>query len=137
MQPPTGINCVDIEVHTVTAARNANTPRQIIVTGQKCGKIPLGPESIFPIVEGVFGPLRIPVPRTPVLLFNEYGADWATVRRMNVIAFKCRSRVDLVRGAVKRCSWPTVAIVGCPQLVGGYWGAGTEPTKDDLPWRFL
>ena len=82
MENPTGINCVDIEVHTVTT----NRKRRILKASRGAmfepgftwrtpsgGKLDVDPASMFPIVEGIFGPLRIPLPRTPVMLVSEYG----------------------------------------------------------------
>ena len=138
LQNPTGINCVDIEVHTVKAAsQRDNAPLTIGMTGQACGKFEASPQSIFPIVEGILGPLRIPLPHSPRMLSREYGEDWATVRRMKVVDGKCKSRLDLVRGTFKRCAWPSIRLQDCEALAGGFWGAGVEQADDDIPWRFL
>ena len=35
-------------------------------------------EALFPIVEGFFGPLRIPLPRTPAVLDSRFKSKWRT-----------------------------------------------------------
>jgi hypothetical protein len=137
MQHPTGINCVDIEVHDVTAARGANKRTRVVMHGAN-GKIDLTPHSVFPIVEGIFGPLRVPVPRTTAMLVAEYGGDWGTARSMKVIASNCGSTVVSVNASgTKRSAWPSVGLLDCLSLLGGFWGAGLTQSDDDVSWRFL
>ena len=137
MQHPTGINCVDIEVHDVTAARGANKRTRVVMHGAK-GKIDLNPPSVFPIVEGIFGPLRVPVPRTTAMLVAEYGEDWGTARSMKVVASNCGSTMVSVNASgTKRSAWPSVGLLDCQSLLGGFWGAGLTQSDDDVSWRFL
>ena len=144
MQNPTGINCIDIEVHTVQktdqrrtskAAPDTKKPLRIALCGQKCGRFELSPESIFPIVEGVFGPLRIPLPRTPAMLAAEYGNDWGTERSMKVVAGNSGSTMQSVGAGVRRTAWPSIELLSCSSLLGGYWGAGLSESIDDVEWR--
>jgi len=132
---PTGINCVDIEVHTVKAAGGATRKKVVMQGAQK--KIALGPSSIFPIVEGILGPLRVPVPSTTDMLDAEYGKDWRTQRSMKVIASNCSSTMRRVSNSARSSAWPSVGLRDCQPLLGGFWGAGLEHSKDDVPWRFL
>ena len=37
---------------------------------------------------------------------------------------------------MRRCAWPSVPIVSCEHLRGGYCGAGPRASPGDIPWRF-
>ena len=65
---PHGCNCLDIEVYTVK--RNA----KLHIQGTKT--LIVKSDRVFPIVEGIFGPLRVPLPRSPKILDLEYGSQW-------------------------------------------------------------
>ena len=117
-QNPTGINCIDVEVHTVCAASGAMNQQKNIVFRGTDKKIALSPSSIFPIVEGIFGPLRVPVPSTTDLLDAEYGKDWRTNRRMKAIAKNCSSSMHTVSDRARSSAWPSVELQGCQSLLG-------------------
>ena len=150
MQNPTGTNCVDIELYvvtaeararrkgTATAACSAKSPLRIAWHGvSSLIKSDLSPSSIFPVVEGVCGPLRIPLPRTPGMLDAEYGNNWGTERSMKVISGNCSSKMVSVGAGARRSAWPTIELLDCRSLLGGFWGAGLSQSDDDVNWRFV
>ena len=129
LQSPNGTNCVDIEVYSVL-------PRaQITIVGTK--KISVRPADVFPLVEGIFGPLRVPLPATPCILDAEYGSQWRHKPQAKVIAPSGRSSMVDVPCGAKRCVWPSVQLFGCAPLLGGFFGAGMKKSDSDIPWRFL
>ena len=126
-----GPNCLDIEVYNVVPSK------PIKIQGTK-KKISANTEHLFPIVEGIFGPLRLPLPATPYVLDKEYGSHWSRVREVKVIHSSYQSKTQTVRDAgVKRCAWPTIPLYDCGPLLGAYSGAGVEKSDSDIPWRFL
>jgi hypothetical protein len=129
---PNGSNCIDVEVYTVRPGA------PVLIRGSET--ISVSTKDIFPIVEGCFGPLRIPLPRTPKILDAEYGGRWRQDRvcKVEVRREKTHDKSFKVDGQkVRRCVWPSVALTGCEPLLGGYCGAGLQPSKDDVPWRFF
>ena len=68
IEAPSGSNCLDLEVYTV------KPDHHLTIRGTKKIKVPCA--DVFPLVEGIFGPLRIPLPRTPCILDAEYGSLW-------------------------------------------------------------
>ena len=125
-----GSNCLDIEVYNVVPAK------PITILGTK--KISANTEHLFPIVEGIFGPLRLPLPATPYVLDEEYGSHWSRVREVKVIHSCYKAKTITVRDAgVKRCAWPTIPLDDCGPLLGAYSGAGVVKSDSDIPWRFL
>jgi hypothetical protein len=132
---PTGDNCVDVEVYTVKG-------RSIQIQGCTAKKpFTVSCAECFPIVEGIFGPLRVPVLRSTVVLDKEYGEDWPTTRKVKLGSIQNQSQPSkwsTVSGdTVRRAAWPNVELPGCPELIGGYVGAGLRPRSDDIPWRFI
>jgi len=130
LQNPTGINCVDIEVYSVSPGKDLR-----IQGAEK--NIPVPPESVFPIVEGIFGPLRVPLPATTAILDAEYGSQWRHTRSMKWIANNCKANLMDVPGHAQRSVWPSMPMIDCKPLLGGFWGAGLKKSKEDVPWRFL
>ena len=127
---PHGCNCVDIEVYDVIPGK----PIKIIgstsfnVSSREC----------FPFVEGIWGPLRLPLPRSPTILNQEYGSQWRQTYSVKVIDGAGNSKYKTADGRViRRVVWPNVPIQGCPALVGAYVGAGVHTSSRDVPWRFL
>lgn len=129
LQSPSGPNCLDLEVYTVTPHKS------IIIRGSKnitisCGKL-------FPIVEGILGPLRVPLPATSRVLDAEYGIQWRHTRSAKVIRPDGRSSyVKLTCPSARRCVWPAKQLRGCTDLLGGFYGAGLDRSEYDTPWRF-
>ena len=97
-------------------------------------RIPLQVVQAFPVVEAIFGPLRVPVLRTPSVLDQEYGKGWRHEYRVKVNERYCAT-ID--PGLVRRGVWPTVELQGCTGLLGGYRGAGMNASVKDVAWRFL
>ena len=60
IEAPSGSNCLDLEVYTV------NPDHHLTIRGTKKIKVPCA--EVLPLVEGIFGPLRIPLPRSPCML---------------------------------------------------------------------
>ena len=122
---PTGDNCLDLEVYTVTKApMNIRGSNRFQVTAEEC----------FPVVEGVFGPLRVPLLRSPVVLKKEYGLQWSSTRlvKNNNGTYKTKAAAPLA----KRAAWPSMELSDCGPFLGGYVGAGPRASPDDVPWRF-
>lgn len=128
---PSGCNCIDVEVYTVRSNED--------ITFQGTKPITVSPDRCFPIVEGIFGPLRVPLMCTPHVLDQEYGVEWRTTRVVKSILGNSRSKpLTLNKDAsIKRCAWPSVPLIRCDSLLGGFWGAGVDPRPADIPWRFL
>ena len=100
-------------------------------------KIMAKPAALFPLVEGIFGPLRVPLPATPVLLDAEYGKKWRTERKAKVIHPSGRSSMVDVPAGAKRGVWPSVELLHSSALLGGFSGAGMSKSPQDIQWRFL
>jgi hypothetical protein len=128
---PTGANCIDLEVYTVRSGKD------IIIRGSS--KIALKPSAAFPIVEAMFGPLRVPVLRSPVVLDGEYGANWRTSYEVKVCNQSGNGSYSLVADSsrTRRTIWPNVPLLHCGSLIGGYIGAGARVSSEDVEWRFL
>jgi len=127
---PTGSNCIDIEVYSVAPGQRLNI--------RGTNTFSLSTSSLFPIVEGIFGPFRVPLPATPSALNCEYGSQW---RREFVVKNVTRGRKSYktlpADTLVLKSVWPNVQMHGCPNLLGGWCGAGVRESKNDVPWRFL
>ena len=147
MQNLTGASCVDIELYVVTETRQqgtakavcgAKSPLRIAWRGvASLVKSDLSPSSIFPVVEGVCGPLRIPLPRTPDMLDAEYGNTWGVEGCVKVISGDRGSMMRSVGAGVRRGAWPSIELLDCRSLLGGFWGAGLSQSDDDVNWRFV
>ena len=127
---PCGANCVDVEVYEVHQGSD------VVIKGTK--NYTVSTCNLFPIVEGIFGPLRIPVPATCAVLDAEYGSKWRHNHVAKVIGKSSRSTNMQVQGSrVRRSVWPSVELVGCTSLLGGFCGTGYDAAHDDIPWRFI
>ena len=129
---PNGCNCIDIEVYTVRPGE------PISIRGSSKFKVPT--EELFPIVEGMFGPLRVPLPRSPAVLTHEYGSLWRSAYRAKVINASGNAKhVDVDPTVTRRAVWPRVDFnsSSCKSLLGGFVGAGTVKKPTDVPWRFF
>ena len=128
-QAPNGANCLDLEVYVVE-------PRKPIKITGATKTVSVTTAELFPVVEGIFGPLRIPLPRTTAVLNHEY-QDWRDTYKIKVIGSDGRPRYRTVDAKnMKRAIWPnTLDRVG--SLLGGFQGAGVRHSRTDVPWRFL
>jgi hypothetical protein len=128
---PNGSNCINVEVYYVAPGQ------RVAIRGIKTFE--LRTSDLFPIVEGIFGPFRVPLPATPFALNCEYGSQWRrdfivkNVTRGNKISYKKLPADTLVLKSV----WPNVPMEGCLHLLGGWYGAGVKESNKDVPWRFL
>ena len=128
---PHGANCVDVEVYTVRPGE------KLVVRGTN--KFKVSNEDVFPLVEGIFGPLRVPLPRTPKILDSEYGSQWRSSRKPKIIGKGGRA-VYHDRGlpdSYLRSVWPNVPLRRCGQFLGGFMGASLKPSTADVPWRTM
>lgn len=129
LQSPSGTNCVDLEIYFVKPGS--------VMTIKGSNKIKASCAELFPIVEGVFGPLRVPLPATPKILDAEYGSRWRHARSAKVIGKAARSKyVDVTCAHTRRCVWPSIPLRGCSELLGGFYGAGLDSAEEDVEWRF-
>ena len=129
LQSPSGANCLDIEVYRVKPLSH------LTIQGSK--KIKMSCAELFPIVEGAFGPLRVPVPASPMILDAEYGSQWRHTRSAKVIEPSGRSGyVDVTSAHTRRCVWPSVPLHSCSELLGGFYGVGLDRSEEDVQWRF-
>jgi hypothetical protein len=120
---------VDLEVYAVTG-------QPIQIRGTKPFTVQC--YDIFPVVEAIFGPLRVPILRSPEILDKEYGNTWRSSRRVKTGGrHGSEERWRIVPDNVKRLSWPSVELRGCPSLQGGYVGAGLEADSSDQVWRCM
>jgi len=128
---PSGANCIDVEVYVVKPAADIKirgTQPFMVTTKQ-----------LFPIVEGIFGPLRVPVVRTTAVLDAEYTKSWRTKRVVKVVRPGARFQTIVLpedAGMLLRV-WPSIPLQQCETLLGGFVGAGLDKSRHDIPWRFL
>ena len=97
------------------------------------------PRQLFPIVEGFFGPLRVPLPRTSAVLDAEYGPEWRTKYAVKTLSPK--SGVAKYKAVLdphcRRAIHPAVPLQGCPTYLGCFHGAGCDASPTDVVWRWL
>ena len=130
---PTGKNYLDFGVARVC-------PGDDVVIPSNNGKtIVLKPERLFPIVEGYFGPLRVPLPASPAVLDKHYGVAWPRSRAVQTTRpHRCDTTyIGLLQDSQPRVIWPAVPMNGCPSYLGCFSGAGTQKHHSDVEWRWL
>ena len=129
---PIGPHFIDIGVKVVVP----NQP--ILISGDTAASgansFRVDPNNLFPIVEGFFGPLRIPLPRTGAVLDHEYGKAWRFKRAVKSATGKYHC---VLRSADRHAIWPAVPLYGCPAYMGCFQGAGCDASRDDVTWRWL
>ena len=129
LRTPNGCNCLDLEVYRVKPEAD------ITIQGTKQFKVSCA--ELFPIVEGAFGPLRVPLPASPNVLDAEYGGQWRRTPSAKVIAPSGRSKyVTVTSSNTRRCVWPSAPLHGCAELHGSFYGAGLNKSEEDIQWRF-
>ena len=138
---PIGPHFIDIGVKVV----KPNEP-VVIIEGAASGAtkkartgISVDPKKLFPIVEGFFGPLRIPLPRTSAVLDAEYGREWRTKYEVKVLGQKSGvgKYVTVLDPHFRRAIHPAVPLKGCPTYLGCFRGAGCDASETDVVWRWL
>ena len=112
------------------------------------------PHELFPIVEGFYGPLRIPLPRTSAVLDLHFLQKWRTEAAVRSGALMGRTQ-----GCPKQCETeshrymrsykkvlpedcmraihPAVPMKGCPKYLGCFRGASLDCSESDVIWRWL
>jgi hypothetical protein len=130
---PTGKNYLDFGVAQVSPGEDVEI---LSDAGQT---IVLNPQRLFPVVEGYFGPLRVPLPASPAVLDAQYGDDWRRMRVVQIIHQKrCDSKfIGLLEASQPRVIWPAVPMKGCPSYLGCFSGAGIHQHHSDVEWRWL
>ena len=120
---------VVIIAETTAAASGAANKKGIVVE----------PKQLFPIVEGFFGPLRVPLPRTSAVLDAEYGREWRTKYEVKVLGQKSGvgKYVTVLDPHFRRAIHPAVPLKGCPTYLGCFRGAGCDASETDVAWRWL
>ena len=127
---PHGCNCVDLEVYVV------KPNKKIRIKATK--PFELSPSDIFPVVEGILGPLRVPVPKTPAALNGEYGTGWPKENKIKICQGQGCRTIDLgqpVAAIVRRQIWPDCPLQRCDHLLQPYFGASTRASSADQLWR--
>ena len=128
---------VDLEVYVV------KPNKKIRVKATK--PFELSPSDIFPVVEGILGPLRVPVPKTPAALDGEYGTGWPKEHIIKICQGHGCKTIDLgqpvaatdqpVAEIVRRQIWPDCRLQRCDHLLQPYFGASTRASSADQLWR--
>ena len=128
---PHGCNFVDFDVQTIVQGQ------PLVIKTSK--SITLRSHQLFPIVEGFFGPLRIPLPATSAALDAEYGESWRYMRAGKRLGEKSGvgKHTDVLESHLRHCIHPSVPLEGCPSYLGCYSGASCDASATDIPWRWL
>jgi len=102
-QAPHGSNCIDIDVYRVREGKP--------LTCHGSAKFALPLDDLFPTALGVFGPLKLPRPRSSAPLLQEYGANCMKERLVKVIDSGGRAHCDKVlisrADEIRQTAWPT------------------------------
>ena len=132
---PIGPHFIDIGVKVVVP----NTP-VVIQQGAACGanRIIVEPHQLFPIVEGFFGPLRVPLPRTSAVLDAEYGDQWRTKYAVKTLGPKSGvgKYTRILDQHCRRAIHPSVPLKGCPTHLGCFEGASCDASPTDISWTW-
>ena len=107
---PIGPHFIDIGVKVVVPNRPV-----VILQGAASGAkhITVEPHQLFPIVEGFFGPLRVPLPRTSAVLDAEYGDQWRTKNAVKTCSGKY---TRILNQHCRRAIHPAVPLKGRPRI---------------------
>ena len=103
---PHGSNCIDIEIYEVSRDSDLK------LLGSQT--IQASCADIFPTAVGVFGPLRFAIPRTPRMLFEEYGEDCLQQSRVKILPSK---KFADVPSCVRRVAWPACSLSNASSYV--------------------
>ena len=126
---PHGSNCCDLEVFTIST----RSPGFTITGGEANRRIKVQHEDVFPLVQGLFGTLAVPLPRTAKLLYAEFGRNWNSKIMVKCISGSKRSWIELPAGGRRRI-WPSVPMLRCGPLLHRCRGAGVLPIDADVQW---
>jgi hypothetical protein len=130
---PIGCHFFDLNVVTVV-------PREPILIRSTHAKFhTIQPNQLFPIVEGFFGPLRMPLPATSAVLDAEYKKEWRHLRAVKEMGSKSgvSKYTHVLKPHLLRCIHPSVQLHGCPSYLGCYSGASCDASSTDISWRWL
>lgn len=113
---PHGSNCIDIEVYEDEQWRSNRSALQIAGTKP----LSVSPASLFPTCKGAFGPLLLKLPRTVGVLYDEYGRDCMTIRRLKAVNKGGHAKVQDggLPDSVRRSAWPYTQLLRVPSH---YW----------------
>jgi hypothetical protein len=143
---PIGPHYIDIGVSVIYP----NSSVDVAACGAKCPAT-VKPHDLFPIVEGFYGPLRIPLPRTSAVLDLRFVKKWRTEAAVRSAALmgrthekKLRTEAAVMRSYTKllpedcmRAIHPAVPMKGCPKYLGCFRGASLDCSESDVIWRWL
>ena len=131
---PTGPHYIDIGVRTVVP----NAPIVFLQKAASGASIALQPHQLFPIVEGFFGPLRVPLPATSAALDAEYTMAWRNTYAIKTFGTKSGvgKYIERLDAHCKRAIHPAVPLEGCPTYLGCFSGASCDASPSDVAWRW-
>ena len=106
------------------------------------------PHYLLPILEGFFGPLRIPLPRTSAALDVHSVKQWRTKSSVGSAAVQRKgcpkhwesgfgSYCRILPADCRRAFHPAVQMKGCPKYLGCFRGASLDSSESDVIWRWL
>ena len=99
---PLGSNCVDIDIYKISPG----SKRPLHITDGKTS-FSLAVDKLLPTAVGVFGPLMLPLPRSNAPLFEMYGANCLTSRKVKVQVGMGTKMQDLKDNSIRRYAWPS------------------------------
>jgi hypothetical protein len=99
---------VDIEVYHVFP------DKPIRIAGSKPFTVALN--KLFPLSSGIFGPLKLRMPKSPFILTQEYGKNVMKKRVAKVITSGAARWVN-IPDEVRRISWPVVRLANADQFL--------------------
>ena len=105
---PHGTSFVDIEVYHVFP------DKPIRIAGSKPFSVALN--KLFPLSSGIFGPLKLQIPKSPFILAQEYGKNVMKKRVAKVITSGAARWVN-IPDEVRRISWPVVRLANADQFL--------------------
>lgn len=145
---PIGPHYLDIFVKVVSPKSSIDVTQE--ASGAK-HPVPVQPCLLFPIVEGFFGPLRIPLPQTSAVLDLRFGSRWRTKAAARSVPSKSNLKSGsptytdsgfgkyciLMPDDCRRAVHPAVPMTGCPDYLGCFRGASVDAQETDVIWRWL
>ena len=110
---PHGSNCVDVDVIAVEVGQSVSIPGSKNIS--HCST-----EKLFPTADGVFGPLKLRVPRTSYVLTQEYGKKCLQERRIKTLSSNgaVNSKAVPMPSGWRHSVWPNKALLRCSS---GMW----------------
>ena len=116
-----------------------NKPIVVLHNAASGASITLQAHQLLPIVEGFFGPLRVPLPATSAALDAEYTKAWRNTYAVKAHASKSGAMKYTVTldAHCKRAIHPAVPLKGYPTYLECFSGASCDASPSDVAWRWL